>query len=209
MFSGHILARTAAQRNLYLAAVGQGTLRAKGLTDEQIQTFLQPISVDLHPINNPWINYNVYLSTVLIPGVLMLFMLLLTAYSLGTELKFNRSKEWLNMAGGNIHIAVLGKLLPQTLVFLLVQFAYLYYMFGFLQFPHAGGIVPMVLLSVLTVAASQGFGLFMFGLLPSLRMSMSISSLWAVLSISMAGAAYPLMGMDGPKSSIYSLPSSS
>ena len=65
------------------AAVGQGTLRAKGLTDEQIQTFLQPISVDLHPINNPWINYNVYLSTVLIPGVLMLFMLLLTAYSLG------------------------------------------------------------------------------------------------------------------------------
>jgi ABC-2 type transport system permease protein len=180
------------------AAVGQGTLRAKGLTDEQIQTFLQPISVDLHPINNPWINYNVYLSTVLIPGVLMLFMLLLTAYSLGTELKFNRSKEWLNMAGGNIHIAVLGKLLPQTLVFLLVQFAYLYYMFGFLQFPHAGGIVPMVLLSVLAVAASQGFGLFMFGLLPSLRMSMSVCSLWGVLSFSMAGSAFPVMGMDTP-----------
>lgn len=180
------------------AAVGQGTLRAKGLTDEQIQTFLQPISVDLHPINNPWINYNVYLSTVLIPGVLMLFMLLLTAYSLGTELKFNRSEEWLNMAGGNIHIAVLGKLLPQTLVFLLVQFAYLYYMFGFLQFPHAGGIVPMVLLSVLAVAASQGFGLFMFGLLPSLRMSMSVCSLWGVLSFSMAGSAFPVMGMDTP-----------
>ena len=31
---------------------------------------------------------------------------------------------------------------------------------------------------------------------------MSISSLWAVLSISMAGSAFPLMGMDGPLQSL-------
>ena len=34
--------------------------------------------------------------------------------------------------------------------------------------------------------------------MPSLRMSMSICSLWAVLSISMAGSAFPIMGMDPP-----------
>ena len=31
------------------------------------------------------------------------------------------------------------------------------------------------------VLASEGFGIFIFGLMPSLRMSMSISSLWGVL----------------------------
>jgi ABC-2 type transport system permease protein len=44
------------------AAVGSATLTAKGLTPSQVQTFLQPIAIDLHPINNPTIDYNVYLS---------------------------------------------------------------------------------------------------------------------------------------------------
>jgi len=47
------------------------------------------------------------------------------------------------------------------------------------------------------VLSSQGFGIFAFGLTPSLRMSLSICSLWAVLSISMVGSAFPVMGMDG------------
>ena len=108
------------------AAVGQATMRARGFTDAQIQTFLQPIRIDLHQIQNPQTNYNVYLSTMLIPGVLMLFMFLITAYSLGTELKFGTSKEWLSMANNNILTAITGKLLPQTLVFLAITFAYEY-----------------------------------------------------------------------------------
>ena len=56
------------------AAVGQATMRAKGYTPEQIQTFLQPIRIDLHQIGNPWTNYNVYLTTVFVPGVMILFM---------------------------------------------------------------------------------------------------------------------------------------
>ena len=184
------------------AAVGQATMRTKGYTDAQIQTFLQPIRVDLHQIQNPQTNYNVYLSTMLIPGVLMLFMFLITAYSLGMELKFDTSKEWLAMADNRILVALAGKLLPQTLVFLAVTFAYEYYVFGVLGFPHPGGVGMMVLLAVLHVLAGQGFGVFAFGLLPSLRMSMSICSLWAVLSFSMAGSAFPIIGMDGPLQSL-------
>ena len=56
------------------AAVGQSVMSAKGFTPGQIKTFLQPITIDLHPINNPWINYNIYLSTTLVPGILMLFI---------------------------------------------------------------------------------------------------------------------------------------
>ena len=73
---------------LGMMGVGQATMRAKGLTEKQMQTLLQPIRIDLHQVVNPWSNYNIYLSTVFVPGVMMLFMFLISAYSLGMELKF-------------------------------------------------------------------------------------------------------------------------
>ena len=184
------------------AAVGQATLRAKGYTDSQIQTLLQPIRIDLHQIANPWANYNVYLSTVMVPGLIMLFIFLVSAYSLGTELKFNSSREWLARSDNGIMVALLGKFLPQTVIWLAIVFGYQYYVFSHLGFPHLGGPWMLVLLGVMQVLASQGFGIFAFGLMPSLRMSMSICSLWAVLSMSMAGSAFPVMGMDAPLQSL-------
>lgn len=178
------------------AAVGQATMRAKGYTVGQIQAFLQPIRIDLHQIANPWTNYNAYLSTVFVPGVMMLFMFLISAYSLGMELKFGRGKEWLAMADKNIVVAILGKYLPQAFIFLLLIFGYEFYMLSVMGFPYQGHIADVILLCVLEVFSSIGFGVFAFGLMPSLRMSMSICSLWAVLSFSLAGSAFPVMGMD-------------
>ena len=184
------------------AAVGQGTMRAKGLTDEQIQTLMQPIKMDLHQIANPWSSYNIYLTTVMVPGIIMLFIFLISTYSLGTELKFNSSKKWLALTDNNILVAIFGKFLPQMLIWLAIIYGYEYYVFYHLHFPHLGSPWMLVLLGLMQVLASQGFGIFAFGLMPSLRMSMSISSLWAVLSISMAGSAFPIMGMDGPLQSL-------
>ena len=184
--------------NLGSAAVGQATMRAKGYTQEQIMAFLQPIRVDLHQIANPWTNYNVYLSTVLVPGVMMLFMFLISAYSLGMELKFDRGKEWLANADNNIVVAILGKYLPQAVIFLVLITIYEMYIYGVMRFPHEGGFGDMFLLAVLEVFSAIGFGIFAFGLMPSLRMSMSVCSLWAVLSFSLAGSAFPVMGMDTP-----------
>jgi ABC-2 type transport system permease protein len=184
------------------AALGQATMRAKGLTDKQIQTLLQPITVDLHMIANPWSNYNAYLSTMMVPGLIMLFIFLISAYSIGTELKFATGKKWLEMADNNITVALLGKFLPQTIIWLAIVFGYEWYVFYHLGFPHLGSPWMLILLGLMQVLSAQGFGIFAFGLMPSLRMSMSICSLWAVLSISMAGSAFPVMGMDSALQSL-------
>jgi ABC-2 type transport system permease protein len=188
--------------NLGSAAVGQATMRAKGYTQDQIMAFLQPITIDLHQIGNPWTNYNAYLSTVFVPGVMMLFIFLITAYSLGMELKFDTGKKWLAMADNRMVIALIGKFGMQTVIWLALIFAYEVYMFRILGFPNQGGVGMLVLIALLEVFAAQGFGIFAFGLMPSLRMSMSICSLWAVLSFSMAGSAFPVMGMDGALQSL-------
>ena len=184
------------------AAVGQATMRARGYTDAQIQTLLQPIRIDLHQIANPWTSYNVYLTTMIVPGMMMLFIFLISAYSLGTEMKFNTSKQWMQMADGRMLVALLGKFLPQTIIWLALVYGYEWYVFFHLGFPHLGSPWMLVLIGLIQVLAAQGFGIFAFGLMPSLRMSMSVCSLWAVLSFSMAGSAFPVMGMDGPLQSL-------
>lgn len=178
------------------AGVGQATMRAKGYTDQQIKTFLQPIVVDLHPVSNPWINYNFYLSTMLIPGCIMLFVFLITAYSLGTELKEGTAKQWVEAANGNMVAALVGKLLPQTVVFLAVFLGFMAYLFGVLGFPHPGGWSAILATGVLTVLAGEGFAVFIFGVYPSLRMAMSVCSLLGVLSFSMVGTAFPTLAMN-------------
>ena len=178
------------------AAVGSSTMSAKGYTQEQINTFLQPIALDFHAVNNPWVNYNIYLSTTLVPGTFFLFIFLITAYSVGSELKHKSARKWLTMAGGNIMTALFGKLLPQFLIHMVVILIYSIYVFGILDFPHPGGIIPIMVLSLLCVLSAQGLGLFFFGIFPSMRMSMSVCSLLAVLGFSFAGTAFPVFAMD-------------
>ena len=171
------------------AAVGMQKLSALGKTSDEIMTFLQPIAVDLHMIGNPYANYNYYLSSVMVPGLIMVFIFLITPYSIGTELKFKRAKDWMRMAGNNPYLAIAGKVFPQTLVFLAIFYAFEFYIYYVLKFPHPGGAAPILLLGLLSVLSCQCFGIFAFGLMPSLRMSMSICSLWGVLSFSMVGGS--------------------
>lgn len=180
------------------AAVGRAVMQAKGYTPRQIRAYLQPIVLDTHQVVNPWLNYNAYLSAMLIPGAFLLFVFLITVYSLGTEIKFGRLQEWLDANGGSIYRAVLAKLLPQTAVFFGVFLLIVLYMYGVLSFPITGGVHRIMLLALLSILASQGFATFIFGLIPSLRMSMSVCSLWAVLSFSMVGTAFPVFAMDAP-----------
>lgn len=180
------------------AGLGQATMRAKGMTPEQIATFLQPIKLDVHMINNPWTNYNQYLSTMLVPATFMLFIMLLTAYSLGSELKMQSGKELMERSGDNIYIALLGKLLPQTVIYISMMLIYQIYMYEVLGFVHEGGIGWILADAVFAVLAAQGFATFIFSIMPSMRLAMSVCSLWGVLSYSLVGTAYPAFAMDAP-----------
>ena len=102
------------------------------------------------------------------------------------------------MADNNMVVAILGKYLPQALIFSSIIFFYEFYIYGILHFPHEGDMWDMLLLMVLQVFSSIGFGIFIFGLMPSLRMSMSICSLWGVLSFTTSGFTFPVFAMDGP-----------
>lgn len=176
-------------------AASRTVLYAKGATERQAMAFLQPIVIDSHAINNPWLNYNVYLSNVILPGLLMLFIFMVTVFSIGTEVKHNTVHDWLIMARGSMFHALAGKLLPQTLIFFLIGIAFAIGLYGVLHFPCHCGLPTMLLVMFLGIIGAQGLGVFMFTMLPTLRMSLSFASLWGVISFSICGMSYPVMAM--------------
>lgn len=176
-------------------AASRTVLYAKGATERQAMAFLQPIVIDSHAINNPWLNYNVYLSNVILPGLLMLFIFMVTVFSIGTEVKYNTVHDWLIMARGSMFHALAGKLLPQTLIFFLIGIAFAIGLYGVLHFPCHSGLPTMLLVMFLGIIGAQGLGVFMFAMLPTLRLSLSFASLWGVISFSICGMSYPVMAM--------------
>lgn len=176
-------------------AATRSVLYAKGAREEQAMAFLQPIVIDTYAIGNPWLNYSVYLCNTLIPGVFMIFIFMVTVYGLGIEVKQGTVGSWLAKAKGQIWTAVGGKLLAQTVVFLLVGLFIVWYLYAHLRFPCHAGISTMMIVMTLGILGAQGLGVFMFAMLPSLRLGLSFASLWGVLSFSICGMSFPVMAM--------------
>lgn len=176
-------------------AATRTVLYARGATERQAMAFLQPVVIDMHAVGNPWLNYNVYLSNIIIPGCLAIFIFMITVYSLGTELKFNTADDLMQRADGSIIVAMTSKLIPQYLIFLLMGTVYVLLLYGYLHFPCYCGIGRMWSLMALYVLACQGLGVFMFAMLPTLRLALSFASLWGVISFSISGMSFPVMAM--------------
>lgn len=180
---------------LAAGAVGRATLYAKGATEDQAMAFLQPIVIDTHALNNPWLNYSVYLCNTLFPGILMLLIFLTTIYTLGEEVKNGTGRELMRLADNSITKVLIGKLLPHTLVFFVIAVFYNVYLYGYLHYPCHSGIFPMLLAGLLLVLSSQAFGVFLFSLIGSFRLALSAASLWGVISFSISGFTFPVMAM--------------
>ncbi len=180
-------------------AITRETMRARGYTDNQIMGTIQPIVVESHPLGNPHLNYSVVLSNLIVPGLLMLVIMLTTSYALGNEWKRGRQLKLYNMAGRRTWVAVVGKLLPQTMLYCIIFWLIDLVFYSYLQFPCACGIPRMMLWGFLAVVASQGFGLLLFEAFPSqMRMAMSACSLLGVMQFSLAGFSFPVSAMDEP-----------
>lgn len=177
-------------------SVEQARLYALGTLPWQAIPYLQPIVIDTHPLHNPWLNYSVYLSNTLLPGILALMIFLLTIYSVGVEVKQGSAKRWIRISGGHFLPALIGKMLPQTLGFTLMAWLCMGWLYGVLHYPCLCGISVMLWTSLLLVLASQGFALFLFALFPWMRFAMSVASLWGVVSFSISGFTFPAMAMN-------------
>lgn len=177
------------------ASVGLQTGLAKGYTTDQIMAQLQPIVIDTHAIGNPWLNYSVYLNNTILPGMLQLMIFLVTVFSIGTEIKYATAREWLRAGNHSFTLSLIGKLLPQTVIFMITSLLCCSALYGFNAFPLNSGWLPMIAALFLLVVASQAVGVFMIGTLPTLRLGLSFASLFGMIAFSIIGFSFPVLGM--------------
>ncbi|MBO4801672.1 MAG: ABC transporter permease [Bacteroidaceae bacterium] len=178
-------------------AITRETMRARGYRDDQIMGTLQPIVVESHPLGNPHLNYSVVLSNMIVPGIVMLLIMLTTAYAFGYEWKRDRQRKLYHLGRERMWVIIIGKLLPQTVVYTLLFWLLDFIFYRYLQFPCACGIPSMMLWGFLAVLASQGFGLVLFEAFPGqMRMAMSACSLLGVMQFSLAGFSFPVKAMS-------------
>ena len=181
--------------NLTNGAVQRQAFRARGYNDSQIMGMIRPVDVDVHQIGNIGTNYNYYLSSVLLPGVLEMIVIIVLIYSLGAELKYGTSRHLLQTSGNSIVTALAGKLLVWTLTFSAIGLILILLLFHRLHFPLAGSIWNMFLGIFLMIFASEAIAIFILEMLPVPRLALSIGALYSVLGFSLSGFTLPIEAM--------------
>lgn len=184
--------------NVLNAGVRRTTMRAKGVPEADIMPQLQPITIDTHSICNPWSSYAIYLISIMWPGILSLCIIVMTVFTIGFELKQKTTPDLLEKAGGSIVNALIGKLLPYFLIYLLMGISFVVLAYKIFGFPLLGPAWVMIINIVMLVLASHSVGLFFIGLFPVLRDALSAASLYSILAMSMCGMTYPVEMMIAP-----------
>lgn len=181
--------------NLANGAVQQQTLRARGMNEEIIQNLIRPITIEGHLIANPFSSYPVYLLSTILPGILGLIILMLTIFSIGFELKMGTSREWMKTADYNYMVAMIGKLMPYTILFVILGISCETILVKFMHFPVNGSYLRLMGGMMLYIFAVEAMGITLIGTTPVLRTAISLGALYGMLSFSISGFTFPSMGM--------------
>ena len=193
LLSGALSYRTLATiSNLASGAVQREVLRKKGLNESQIMGLIQPIELDTHLISNPMANYQPYVLTTMLPGMLGLFVLLLTVYMVGVERREGTLSQWL--AAGALP-ALLGKMAPYTLWFSLLGVIGNLVLFGWCGFELHGSFWLVALFTILLVMAMQATAVFLSAIIPDAHLSTCFAAIYGTLAFTMSGFSYPVTSM--------------
>ena len=168
---------------------------AMGQPKDYILSQVQPIQLSTHQLFNPTANYSVYISTIVLPIMLQLFILLMTVYSIGIEIKERTSHEWLRLSDKSMFIALTGKLLPYTVIFFAVMMFQNFMLYKVMQIPMNTSLGWLMLGSLMFVLAYQAIGVFCIGLLPMMRHSLNLSMFFGILALTLCGFSFPIESM--------------
>lgn len=181
--------------NLVSGSFHLQVLQKKGMPDYQAMCIVQPITIEGHQIANPTGNYSIYLLGTMIPGILGLIAFAFTIYCIGIEIKEKTAPEWIETAGGSFSAAILGKILPYSIIFTVLGLIINILMFRIMNFPVRGSYVYMSLGLMLYVYVMQIMAILIIGAVPVLRTAMSLGALFGMMGFSMSGFTFPAMGM--------------
>ena len=158
-------------------------------------THIEPVRIEPHILFNPYLNYLYFLLTALQPTIFQIFVITLTIYAVGVELKEGTARIWLTTAGDRVGTALIGKLLPYTLGFFLMAMAMQVVQSVCLDIPLHGNAVFLFACTCVFILAYQSMGLLIVAITANLRLSISIAAFYSGTAFAFSGVTFPTLSM--------------
>ena len=165
--------------------------------DNEKQAASKIMAVRLRPVLlfNPYTSYEYYLTLLLLPVLLTVFVLFGTIYAVGSELQYGSGPEWLEASGWKLIPAVTGKLLPHTVIFCIQATAMNIIFFRILGLPLNGHLALVMVSELMMILAYQFMAILFVSVMKNMRLALSIASAYTMLAVTFAGLTFPLFGM--------------
>jgi ABC-2 type transport system permease protein len=172
-------------------------LQSKGLARYQAIQEIMPINFLTHIISNPYINYGYYLAPIFMFMALAIFTTTLTTYALGRELYYATAPKLISVAGNNIAAAIIGKLLPTTLVMTIFSQLIYFVIFIIMGMECQGSYLMLTIGSIIFIIAYQSVALFITTITANMRLALSLGGGYAVMAFTFSGITFPTSSMFG------------
>jgi ABC-2 type transport system permease protein len=169
---------------------------AEGQPLEDAQAAITPIPVQIHALFNPSLNYVHFLLAALLPSLLQIVIVTASAYSVGMDVETRHRLRILRRLGGGLWPAMAGKLLPYTVIFLLVLAASDAVLFGILELPLHGSSWLLITAGFLFVLSCQLLGALLALLVSPTATAVSVATLMTSPAFGFMGIGFPRLGMS-------------
>ncbi|PDQ21708.1 ABC transporter permease [Mesorhizobium sanjuanii] len=158
---------------------------------------LSPVPVQVNALFNPTLSYIAFLLNTVVPAVLQVIIVTSSAYSVGLDVETPHRLRSLRRLGGGLLPAMAGKILPYTLLFLLVLGLSDIVLFGVHGAPLRGNRALLVFAGTLFILACQFLGTLLALVLRPTAKAVSIGSLLTAPAFGFMGIGFPRIAMNG------------
>ena len=100
----------------FSAGVSLSRLQASGVGYDEAMVEIMPINIHSNIVANPYLNYGYYLAPLFMFMGVVILTVVSTVYAFGRELRDATAREWLATSNNSLVAAVIGKMLPITIV---------------------------------------------------------------------------------------------
>jgi ABC-2 type transport system permease protein len=145
---------------------------------------------------NPQKNYAQFLLRALLPTIIHIVITLAAGYSVGSEFRRRDARAWLESAGGDPVVALVGKLTPLFAIFVLIMLAEALFLEGVLEIPFKGDLPLLVAAGSLLIIAYLSLGALLQLLARDLATGLGLAGLIASPAFGYAGVGFPTIGMN-------------
>src|SRR5215472_8873853 len=145
---------------------------------------------------NPQKNYAQFLLRALLPMIIHVVITLAAGYSVGSEFRRRDARDWLESAGGNPIVALVGKLAPLFGIFFVIMLVEPLFLEGVLEVPFKGHLPLMIAAGSLLIIAYLSLGALLQLLAGDLATGLGLAGLFVSPAFGYAGVGFPTIGMN-------------